>query len=157
LESAAGVVGGNLGQQLGAQMGNAKADELGLTGEKRAALVNAYQNTGAVVGGMLAGAAAAGATGQAANAGALLAAAQGGGAANSVDTFNRQLHASELEKLLGLAGEFKRRLKSQGIEISEKEAFYRLLAQAAKDVDTVQFKDRKSDVGRDFHCWRQTV
>jgi len=103
LESAAGVVGGNLGQQLGAQMGNAKADELGLTGEKRAALVNAYQNTGAVVGGMVAGAAAAGATGQTANAGALLAAAQGGTAANTVDSFNRQLHASEKARIHELA------------------------------------------------------
>jgi filamentous hemagglutinin len=103
LESTAGVVGGNLGQQLGAQIGNAKADELGLNGEKRAALVNAYQNTGAVVGGMLAGAAAAGATGQTANAGALLAAAQGGAAANTVDSFNRQLHVSEKARIHELA------------------------------------------------------
>jgi filamentous hemagglutinin len=103
LDSAAGVVGGNLGQQLGAQLGNAKADELGLTGEKRAALVNAYQNTGAVVGGMLAGAAAAGATGQTADAGVLLAAAQGGEAAGTVDAFNRRLHISERWQIQQLA------------------------------------------------------
>jgi hypothetical protein len=103
LESAAGVVGGNLGQRLGAQLGEAKADELGLTGEKRAALVNAYQNTGAVVGGMLAGAAAAGATGQTADAGALLAAAQGGEAAGTVDAFNRRLHTSEKWQIQQLA------------------------------------------------------
>jgi filamentous hemagglutinin len=105
LESAAGVVGGNLGQRLGAQLGEAKADELGLTGEKRAALVNAYQNTGAVVGGMLAGAAAAaaGATGQTADAGVLVAAAQGGEAAGTVDAFNRRLHISERWQIQQLA------------------------------------------------------
>lgn len=103
LESATGVVGGNLGQQLGAQLGEAKADELGLTGERRAALVNAYQNTGAVVGGMLAGAAAAGATGQTADAGALLAAAQGGETAGTVDAFNRRLHISEKWQIQQLA------------------------------------------------------
>lgn len=103
LESAAGVVGGNLGQRLGAQLGEAKADELGLTGEKRAALVNAYQNTGAVVGGMLASAAAAGATGQNADAGVILAAAQGGEAAGTVDAFNRRLHISEKWQIQQLA------------------------------------------------------
>ena len=97
LDSAAGVVGGNLGQRLGAQLGEAKADELGLTGEKRAALVNAYQNTGAVVGGMLAGATAAGATGQTADAGVLSAAAKGGEAAGTVDANNRQLHWKNYE------------------------------------------------------------
>ncbi|KQZ27064.1 hemagglutinin repeat-containing protein [Duganella sp. Root1480D1] len=98
LESAAGVVGGNLGQQLAEELGNAEANRLGLTGEKRLALINAYQNTGAVVGGMLAGAAA-GATGSASNAGALLAAAQGGQAASAVDVFNRQAHPDETAKL----------------------------------------------------------
>ncbi|WP_156116654.1 hemagglutinin repeat-containing protein [Massilia sp. 9096] len=103
VDSAAGVVGGNLGQQLAAQLGNAEADKLGLTGEKRAAFVNAYQNTGAVVGGMLAGAAAASALGQTASGDGLLAAAQGGGAANTVDTFNRQLHDNEKARIHELA------------------------------------------------------
>jgi hypothetical protein len=91
LQSAAGVVGGNLGQQLGEKLGNAQADKLGLPpGAARDAFVNAYQQTGAVVGGLVAGATAAGATG--ANVDALLAAARGADAARTVDEFNRQLH-----------------------------------------------------------------
>ncbi|MBI1835618.1 MAG: hemagglutinin repeat-containing protein, partial [Burkholderiales bacterium] len=62
------------------------------------------------------------------------------------DQNNRQLHQSEIKRLAALTGEFQKRLKAQGIEISDQEAFGRLLAQAAKDVDTVQFKDRENDV-----------
>jgi filamentous hemagglutinin len=105
LQSAAGVVGGNLGQQLGEQLGNAQADKLGLPpGAARDALVNAYQQTGAVVGGLVAGATAAGATGNAANGGALLAAAQGGSTAATVDANNRQLHPDEKARIKQLAG-----------------------------------------------------
>jgi hypothetical protein len=91
LQSAAGVVGGNLGQQLGEKLGNAEADKLGLQpGAARDAFVNAYQQTGAVVGGLVAGATAAGASGT--NGDALLAAARGGSVASTVDLNNRQLH-----------------------------------------------------------------
>ncbi|SFG82775.1 filamentous hemagglutinin [Duganella sp. CF458] len=96
LENAAGVVGGNLGQQLGAELGKAEAKRLGLDDEKSAALINAYQNTGAVLGGMVAGAVAAGASGNAPDGGALLAAAQGSNSAKTVDDFNRQLHPKEV-------------------------------------------------------------
>jgi hypothetical protein len=146
LESAAGVVGGNLGQQLGAELGKGEAKRLGLDDEKSAALINAYQNTGAALGGMVAGAVAAGASGNALDGGALLAAAQGSNSAKTVDDFNRQLHQVEIQRLAGLTSEFKRRLKSMGIEISDKEALNRLLAQAAKDVDSAQFTNRENDV-----------
>jgi filamentous hemagglutinin len=100
LQGAGGVVGGNLGQQFAASIGNADADKLGLTGAAREAFVNVYQNTGAVVGGMLAGAAAGNALGDSANVGTLLAAAQGGQAAETVDSFNRQLHYSTERPLI---------------------------------------------------------
>ncbi|KRB92814.1 hemagglutinin repeat-containing protein [Duganella sp. Root198D2] len=93
---AAGVVGGNLGQRLGQSLGTAEADKLGLEGDARKAFINSYQNTGAVIGGMLAGATAAGVTGHVANGEALLAAANGGGAAGTVDAYNRQLHPNEV-------------------------------------------------------------
>ena len=92
LESAAGVVGGNLGQQLAADFGNAEADRLGLKDDARKEFVNAFQQTGAVVGGMISGAAAGNVMNQTADVGAVLAAAQGGQAAETVDTFNRRLH-----------------------------------------------------------------
>jgi len=95
LESAAGVVGGNLGQQLGEQLGNAEAERLGLTDDARRAFVNAFQQTGAVLGGMVTGAAAGNATGDTVDVGAMLAAARGGQAAGTVDSFNRTLHASD--------------------------------------------------------------
>jgi filamentous hemagglutinin len=102
LQSAAGVVGGNLGQQLGEKLGNAQADKLGLPpGAAREAFVNAYQQTGAVVGGLVAGATAAGATG--ANVDALLAAARGGSVASTVDLNNRQLHQTEKARIHELA------------------------------------------------------
>ncbi|WP_426338563.1 hemagglutinin repeat-containing protein [Pseudoduganella sp. S-14] len=92
LESAAGVVGGNLGQQLAADFGNAEADRLGLKDDARKAFVNAFQQTGAVVGGMVSGAVAGNVMNQTADVGSILAAAQGGQAAEAVDTFNRRLH-----------------------------------------------------------------
>jgi hypothetical protein len=102
LQSAAGVVGGNLGQQLGEKLGNAEADKLGLQpGAARDAFVNAYQQTGAVVGGLVAGATAAGASG--ANGDALLAAARGGSVASTVDLNNRQLHELEKARIHSLA------------------------------------------------------
>jgi len=91
LQSSAGVVGGNLGQQLGEQLGDAEAKKLGLTGDARKAFVNAYQQTGAVVGGVVAGAAAASASSDISY-DALMAAAQGGQAADTVDENNRQAH-----------------------------------------------------------------
>ncbi|MGW8393129.1 hemagglutinin repeat-containing protein [Pseudoduganella sp. HUAS MS19] len=102
LESAAGVVGGNLGQQLGAQLGNAEADKLGLKGEEKRAFVNAFQQTGAAVGGMVAGAVAGSVSGGSVDVGSVLAAAQGGQAAGTVDTYNRQLHLTETVKLAAL-------------------------------------------------------
>ncbi|WP_426323809.1 hemagglutinin repeat-containing protein [Pseudoduganella sp. R-43] len=97
LESAAGVVGGNLGQQLGEQLGRVEAKKLGLTGEKADAFINAYQNTGAVIGGMVAGAGAASISSNASDVSALLAAAQGGQSAGTVDDFNRRLHSGDRE------------------------------------------------------------
>ncbi len=102
LESAAGVAGGNLGQQLAAQLGTAEAEKLGLKGQEKAAFVNAFQQTGAVIGGMVAGATAGSAAGNDVDVGSLLAAAQGGQAAGTVDTFNRQLHLTESVKLAAL-------------------------------------------------------
>ncbi|MGW8393131.1 hemagglutinin repeat-containing protein [Pseudoduganella sp. HUAS MS19] len=102
LESAVGVVGGNLGQQLGAQLGNAEAEKLGLKGDEKRAFVNAFQQTGAAVGGMVAGAAAGNLSDGNVDVSSLLAAAQGGQAAGTVDTYNRQLHLTESVKLAAL-------------------------------------------------------
>jgi filamentous hemagglutinin len=132
LGSAAGVVGGNLGQQLGAKLGNAEADRLGLPDDQRAALVNAYQNTGAVIGGMVAGATATGAAGQVADAGVLLAAAQGSGAAATVDAYNRQLHWDETKWIEDNAEKF---AAAQGI--SKRDAMSRLTQQALRNVDYI--------------------
>jgi filamentous hemagglutinin len=131
LQSAAGVVGGNLGQQLGEKLGNAQADKLGLPlGAARDAFVNAYQQTGAVVGGLVAGATAAGATGNAANGGALLAVAQGGGAAATVDAFNRQLHQSEYDFAKKYA-----KLVASKLGISKEEAEGRIVAEILRNSD----------------------
>jgi hypothetical protein len=100
LTSAAGVVGGNLGQQLAAELGNAEADKLGLSDGARKAFVNAFQQTGAVVGGMVAGATAGSLADHNADVGSVLAAAQGGQAAETVDTYNRQLHYSTERPLI---------------------------------------------------------
>jgi len=113
LESAAGVVGGNLGQQLGAQLGNVEAEKLGLTGEEKRAFVNAFQQTGAVVGGMVAGAAAGNAGSGNTDIGALLAAAQGGHAAGTVDDFNRRLHEDNKAKEKTLAAELAAKSKGK--------------------------------------------
>ncbi|WP_431476622.1 hemagglutinin repeat-containing protein [Massilia eburnea] len=99
VQSAAGVVGGNLGQQLAAELGEAEAQKLGLKGKARDAFVNAFQSTGAVVGGMVAGTTAGTTVSGKADFGALMAAAQGGQAAGTVDTYNRQLHRDETAKL----------------------------------------------------------
>jgi hypothetical protein len=100
LTSAAGVVGGNLGQQLAAELGNAEADKLGVSDGARKAFVNAFQQTGAVVGGMVAGATAGSLADHNADVGSVLAAAQGGQAAETVDTYNRQLHYSTERPLI---------------------------------------------------------
>jgi hypothetical protein len=98
VSSVSGVVGGNVGQQLGEYLGTERANALGLTDAYRAALVNSYQQDLAKVGGLVAGlsgAEAGGVTGLGAVAGTL----QGGGTATTVDSYNRQLHLTETQKL----------------------------------------------------------
>jgi hypothetical protein len=119
LAGAAGVVGGNLGQQLAQSLATAEADKLGLIGEKRTAFINAYQQTGAVIGGMVAGAAAA-------NGDAMLAAAQAGQSAGNVDEFNRRLHNGDKEVANTLA-------KRSSGKFSEKEILDALRYAGLKD------------------------
>ena len=164
MQGAAGVVGGNLGQQLGEQLGKAEADKLGLSVEQRGAFVNAYQNTGAVIGGMLAGAAAAGSAG---NSGALLAAAQGGQAAGNVDTYNRQIHPDEMKWIKENAKYYAARHPGMTVDQAEKalaQQAYRIVqngAAGAWDADASQFlraahgmlpRDGINDIGYMFQA-----
>jgi filamentous hemagglutinin len=96
--SVSGVVGGNLGQQLGQYLGTERANALGLTDGDRAALINSYQKDMAKVGGMVAGLTSAD-MGGAMGSGALAGTLQGGGTATTVDSYNRQLHQTEAQKL----------------------------------------------------------
>ncbi len=149
-ESAAGVIGGNLGQQLAAQLGTAEADNLGLKGQEKAAFVNAFQQTGAVIGGMLAGAAAGNATGNNVDVGSVLAAAQGGQAAGVVDTYNRQLHVTEVKLLAAKA----RQLAASSAQKTEdqqklEQAWNTMLTLAANvEVDANAKKDLDAYLGK---------
>jgi filamentous hemagglutinin len=135
LAGAAGVVGGNLGQQLAQSLATAEADKLGLIGEKRTAFINAYQQTGAVVGGLVAGVSAA-AISNAADGGPLIAAAQGGHAAETVDTFNRQLHPKEIQWIAKNSKSLAATLSEQlGRPVSELEAMVWLTRAGEGNVD----------------------
>nr|WP_061301690.1 hypothetical protein [Janthinobacterium agaricidamnosum] len=102
LSGVAGVGGGNVGQQLGKSLGEAEAKKQGLTGAEADALVNTYQQALASLGGALGGLAAAGVSGQG-GIDALGSVSQGSSSATAVDVFNRQLHATEKERIKQLA------------------------------------------------------
>ncbi|NHZ42497.1 hemagglutinin repeat-containing protein [Massilia aquatica] len=122
LSNGAGVIGGNLGQQVGEASGEAAADKLGLAvgSPERASFVNAYQETGAAIGGALVGAAAAAANGADGNS-TLLAGLQGGFTAEIIDLNNRQLHQNEID----LAKKYAKAVAKAG-GISEAEALARI-------------------------------
>jgi hypothetical protein len=94
LSSISGVAGGNFGQQLGKNLGQAEADKQGLQGQARNDLINTYQQTFATIGGVVAGMAASAANGSSSQ-NVLAGAAQAANMAATVDTFNRQLHPEE--------------------------------------------------------------
>jgi filamentous hemagglutinin len=94
LNSVSGVIGGSLGQQIGKSLGEAAADQQGLLGKVRDDFINTYQNSGATVGGTLAGLAAASTAGSG-GVNVLMGAAQAANTSNTVDAFNRQLHLDE--------------------------------------------------------------
>jgi hypothetical protein len=70
---------------------------------------------------------------------------QGARWAGVVDTNNRQLHDHEVRRLAQLAREFQRLMAQQGIQISEWDAFGRLMAQAAQHTDSRTFASRGTD------------
>jgi filamentous hemagglutinin len=98
LTDIAGVAGGNLGQQLGAELGKAAAAQQHLNEDDTNKLVSTYQETFATVGGALAGMAVSG-TGATANQNGLATALVAGNTANTVDVYNRQLHDDEIKLL----------------------------------------------------------
>jgi filamentous hemagglutinin len=141
LNSVTGVVGGNLGQQLGKKIGEVEADQMGLQGQERANLISTYQNNLAVVGGAVAGVAissAAGATGG----NGITVAVQAAETANAVDTFNRQLHPKEVQVIKEKASDFAKVLfetaKPNDQQVAQAQAY--LVYAALADVDRAQME-----------------
>jgi len=98
LTNVAGVAGGNLGQQLGAELGRAAAAQQGLDEADTQKLINSYKESLATLGGALAGMAASSAAGNTSQ--NTLAGTLGAGhTANTIDVYNRQLHDDEMQLL----------------------------------------------------------
>jgi filamentous hemagglutinin len=102
MTSVSGVAGGNLGQELGQKLGAAEADRQGLQGEARTDLINTYQNTLATIGGAVVGLTVSSVSGTGEQNG-LVGAIQAANTANGVDSFNRQLHPEEKQRIKQLA------------------------------------------------------